>query len=270
MEIWAAVSLIVFVNSFGFSSKRNSERNARKSYVQDLNLNIQKKQIQFELNRADDLLLNTLPKSIAGRLKSGEKTIADEYSGVTVIFVDIADFTPLSQMLSAIELVEMLNGIFVEFDNIVKRLGGEKIKTIGDAYMCAIGVPTERKDHAFRGAGIALEMQAAAKSFVDPRGEPIQLRIGMHSGNAVAGVIGEHKFAYDLWGDVVNVASRMESHGEIGKIHISEETARQIGGEFYVEERGEIEVKGKGRMKTAWLLERRAQVRTGFTDSSRD
>lgn len=207
------------------------------------------------LHSSDQLLLNILPQRIAERLKDTTDAIAEGHPQVAVLFADIAHFTPLSEQLSPEALVELLNQIFSAFDRITHRHGVEKIKTIGDAYMAAAGVPqaTERDLAAL--ADCALEMQRCARQFCDPQGRPIQLRMGLHCGPAVAGVIGAHKFAYDLWGDTVNTASRMESHGAVDKIHVSEAFYSALKDRYRFGYRGEIEIKGKGRLKTWWLEE---------------
>lgn len=206
-------------------------------------------------DESERLLLNVLPAPIAVRLKSGERAIADHYDSITVLFADIVGFTKLSQTVSAQDLVEGLNGIFGEFDALAAKYGLEKIKTIGDAYMVAGGLPERSPDHTDRVASFALAMQHVmnSPSAANNLGGRVQVRIGIHTGEAVAGVIGTSKFAYDIWGDTVNTASRMESHGEAGKIHCSEEVYEALKEKFVFEERGEIEVKGKGVMRT-WFL----------------
>ncbi|MFY7997353.1 MAG: adenylate/guanylate cyclase domain-containing protein [Candidatus Kapaibacteriota bacterium] len=225
--------------------------------------------------QSESLLLNILPAPIAHRLKSGERAIADKFDSVTVLFADIVGFTKLSVSTSPEELVQGLNTIFGRFDELTIQYGLEKIKTIGDAYMIAGGLPERSQDHTERVARFALAMQHVMNSpaATSNLGGRVQVRIGIHTGEAVAGVIGTSKFAYDLWGDTVNTASRMESHGEPGKIHVSEEVYRALGGHssldaghssndnanapttsgFLFEERGEMEIKGKGLMRT-WFL----------------
>ncbi len=222
----------------------------RDAYVKD-------RIIEMERQRADDLLANMLPSSIASRLKSGETAIADECSEVTILFADLVGFTVLSGSMTAPDLVALLNEVFSEFDALATRHGVEKIKTIGDAYMLVAGIPLPRKDHVDAVAAMALEMHAALQTVNASRGTSLDLRIGMHTGAAVAGVIGQSKFAYDLWGDAVNVAARMESHGEPGRIQMSQQSRERLGVRFDVERRGEIEVKGKGVMETYWLVGQR-------------
>ncbi len=201
---------------------------------------------------SDDLLHNILPDEIALRLKSDTSMIADDYESASVLFADVVNFTPMSATLTPAELVGLLNNVFTTFDRFVDELGLEKIKTVGDEYMVASGVPRIRPDHAHAIAELALQMRDyCAKHRFD--GHDITLRIGINSGPVVAGVVGTHKFAYDLWGDVVNTASRMESEGIAGHIQISDSTYQLIKNDFVCEARGEIQVKGKGSMHT-WLL----------------
>jgi class 3 adenylate cyclase len=202
----------------------------------------------------EQLLHNVLPPSIADKMLDGTTLIAEKLPSVSVMFADIVNFTKLSQRITPEELVEGLDRIFSEFDRLAEKHGLEKIKTIGDAYMVVSGAPVQREDHAEAMAHFALEMVEVMKQFHSiSTGEEIQLRIGIHSGEVVAGVIGKNKFAYDLWGDAVNTASRMESHGEAGKIHVSEEFRNAVGNEFHFIERGEMEIKGKGMMRTYFL-----------------
>jgi guanylate cyclase len=209
--------------------------------------------IEKEKHRAERLLLNVLPAPIAERLKQGEATIADRYESVTVLFADIAGFTPLAAKLNAHDVVVVLDEIFSAFDAIADRHALEKIKTIGDAYMLVGGLPQRAEDHAQRVARAALEMCGFIERFAAERGFAITMRIGIHSGDVVAGVIGRRKFSYDLWGDTVNTASRMESHGAPGRVHVSEATRARLDGEFHCSERGSIAVKGKGEMRTFWV-----------------
>jgi guanylate cyclase len=201
-----------------------------------------------ERARSERLLLNVLPPSIAERLKQHEGVIADRFDAVSVLFADIVGFTPLSAGMSADELVAILDGLFARLDEMTQRRGLEKIRTIGDAYMVAAGVPTPRVDHAPVLVDLGLDMLRAAHN--GSGGQPLQLRVGISSGPAVAGVIGRTKFQYDIWGDTVNTASRMESHGVPGRIHVSESTRLLIEGAYICEARGLIDVKGKGPMPT--------------------
>jgi len=212
--------------------------------------------LRHEHARSERLLLNVLPVEIAERLKDAPGTIADRFDHATVLFADIAGFTPMSAQLSPQELVATLDEIFSAFDDIAHRHQLEKIKTIGDAYMVVGGVPRPRADHAQAVALMALEMceLVAARRFAG--GRDLALRIGVHTGEVVAGVIGKKKFSYDLWGDTVNTASRMESHSVPGGIQVSEATRAALGDGFVLEARGTIEVKGKGPMRTWWLKAR--------------
>ena len=210
--------------------------------------------LEGERNKSDDLLLNILPPSIAERLKWGETTIVDTFQSATVLFSDMVGFTKIAAKVSPEELIVMLNRMFSVFDQLAEVHGVEKIKTIGDAYMAVAGVPIERPDHAEAIAAMALDMQLAITELAETENLPISIRVGMHSGYLTAGVIGEKKFAYDLWGDAVNTASRMESSGEAGRVQCSEATYLLLKDSFDLEERGTIEVKGKGAMKTYFLL----------------
>ena len=210
-----------------------------------------------ERERSERLLLNILPPPIAERLKASGDAIAEHADNVTVLFADIVGFTPLSASKTPQELVGLLNRIFSEFDALADAHGLEKIKTIGDAYMAVSGLPEAQPDHASRAARMALAMLEAIARLVVKTGEPLALRIGLHSGPVVAGVIGRRKFAYDLWGDTVNTASRMESHGLPGTVHCTEATAILLGREFHLLQRETIDVKGKGRMQTYLLGDRK-------------
>jgi class 3 adenylate cyclase len=216
-------------------------------------LQAEKELVELEKEKSEKLLLNILPGAIAGRLKGGEKTIANGHTTVSVMFADLCGFTALSRKTNPADLVTMLNGIFTAFDIIVERHGVEKIKTIGDCYMMVGGLPTQRDDHARVVASAALEMIHALEKLNQLNGTDLKMRIGIHTGPVVAGVIGKIKFTYDLWGDTVNVASRMESSGMPGMIHISEQTEKELRGHFLLEERGFVECKGLGQVKTFFL-----------------
>jgi adenylate cyclase len=205
---------------------------------------------------SDDLLHNILPNEIADRLKAERSMIADDFDEASVLFADVAGFTPMSATMSPPELVGLLNAVFTTFDGYVQELGLEKIKTVGDEYMVAAGVPHPRPDHAHAIAELALRIQEHCSQQLF-EGRDLRMRIGINSGPVVAGIVGTHKFAYDLWGDVVNTASRMESHGVAGSIQISGATHELIGDSFVCEPRGTIEVKGKGEMDTYFLVGRR-------------
>ncbi|HEY9832222.1 MAG TPA: adenylate/guanylate cyclase domain-containing protein [Stenomitos sp.] len=214
------------------------------------------KKIVAERERAERLLLNILPASIAQRLGHNQDTIADSFEEATVLFADIVNFTNLSSQISPTELVSLLNEIFSRFDRLLERYGLEKIKTIGDSYMVVGGLPLIRPDHAEAVAEFALEMQQQIQEFNAERGQAFSMRIGINTGPVVAGVIGLKKFIYDLWGDTVNTASRMESHGIPGAIQVSLATYERLKDKYLFEERGTIDVKGKGEMNTYLLKSR--------------
>ncbi len=201
---------------------------------------------------ADDLLLNILPGPIVERLKLHPGTIADTYQDVTVLFADIVDFTRLTAHDAPADIVELLNSIFSDIDGLAQKYGLEKIKTIGDAYMVAGGIPVPRADHAEAIANMALDILDILKRY-DWHGEKIHVRIGINSGPAVAGVIGQQKFIYDLWGDAVNLASRMESNGIPGVIQVTRATYEKLKSKFQFEQRAPFYVKGKGEMETYLL-----------------
>ncbi len=207
--------------------------------------------------RSEGLLLNVLPKTIAERLKREPGVIAEAHDEVTVLFADVVDFTPFTERTEPTRVVGVLDEIFTAFDALAARHGLEKIKTIGDAYMVAAGLPEARVDHAEAMAEMALDMQAEFRRLCVPLGLDLAIRIGMDSGPVIAGVIGRHKFTYDLWGNTVNSASRMESQGLAGHIQVSEATYRRLGDKYEFEDRGEIEVKGKGRRRAYLLMGRR-------------
>ena len=216
-------------------------------------------QIERQNEENEALLLNILPGPIAERLKQGEEAIADHFPDVTVLFADIAGFTPISARLPPGELVQILNEIFSAFDEAAKRQGVEKIKTIGDSYMAVTGLTEPLADNAAAMVEMALEMLGAIERINRQRGTAFSLRIGINAGPVVAGVIGRSKFIYDLWGDTVNLASRMESHGIAGRVQVTEEIYQRIKGRYDIERRGEIEIKGKGKM-TAYLIGRPSET----------
>jgi len=210
-------------------------------------------QIERYRRRADDLLLNILPGTIAGRLKENPGTIADGYNEATVLFADIVDFTTMSSTADPVDVVKKLNEIFSDFDGLAAQHGLEKIKTIGDAYMVAGGLPEPKEDHCEAVAAFAVDMVAAMERHASWTDEPMRIRVGINCGPVVAGVIGRQKFIYDLWGDAVNVASRMESNGLSNEIQVTQAVKDKLDGQYDFEERGPIEVKGKGRMVTYLL-----------------
>lgn len=209
--------------------------------------------LRAEQEKSERLLLNILPKAIADQLKQYQGSLAERFDEVTVLFADIVGFTEIAAEISPLELVDLLNRIFSTFDRLSAKYGLEKIKTIGDAYLVVGGLPIIREDHAEAIALMALEMQAAISNFFTPAGEPFQIRIGISTGPVVAGVIGIKKFIYDLWGDTVNTASRMESQGLPGYIQVTATTYEKLQSKFVFEERGVLQVKGKGEMMTYFL-----------------
>jgi len=212
--------------------------------------------LHLEQDKSENLLLNIFPKQIADILKNESRTIADQYNDVSVLFADIVDFTPMSALLTPSGLVELLNKVFLYFDELVERYDLEKIKTIGDCYMVAAGVPRPRLDHACILAQMALDVQTYFSS-QEFGGRHLAFRIGINSGPVVAGVIGRKKFIYDLWGDTVNMASRMESQGVSGQIQITEPTYKLLKDEYICEPQGRVMVKGKGEMEVWHLIGRR-------------
>lgn len=214
------------------------------------------RQVERFRYQADALLLNVLPASIAERLKAGEAPIADGFDNVTVLFADIVGFTTISSEADPAEVVNLLNEVFSDFDDLAARHGVEKIKTIGDAYMAATGLSEHSHADTDAVVALAVDMLAAVETRKGPRGEPIRLRIGIDAGPTVAGVIGHERFIYDLWGDAVNVASRMESEGLIDHIQVTRAVRDRVGSVYQFEERGPIDVKGKGMTTTYTLVSR--------------
>lgn len=199
------------------------------------------------------LLLNILPAPVAERLKAGDERIAERFDEVTVLFADIVGFTELAGSIPAHALVELLNDLFTRFDLAAQELGIEKIKTIGDAYMAVCGLPAACADHTERMLSMALRLQQIAREFSRERGVPVRLRIGINTGPVVAGVIGRNKFIYDLWGDTVNLASRMESYGVPDAIQVTRDVYEKLRDRYPFEARGMVEIKGKGALPT-WVL----------------
>lgn len=250
-----AVAPVITTDEAGRLAQAFNRMNAELSQtIEELNRNAEELRKQRKL--ADDLLLNILPKPIANRLKK-EETIAEWHGQVTVLFADMVGFTKLSAILSATELVSRLNQIFSVFDQMSERHGLEKIKTMGDCYMAVGGLPITREDHAEIVAEMALEMVPALEELNKQWGEQVQIRIGINTGPVVAGVIGKSKFVYDIWGDAVNVASRMESHGVVGRIQVSENTYQLLQAKYDFEERGVIDIKNKGEMRAYLLVGRK-------------
>lgn len=213
----------------------------------------QHEQLELEREKSENLLLNILPQSIAQRLKENPSVIADHFNSITVLFTDIVGFTKMSENLTPSEVVGFLNQIFSSFDDLAEKYQLEKIKTVGDAYMVAGGFPEPRIDHVEAVADFALEIQEILKTIGTEKNKTICMRTGIHTGPAVAGVIGNKKFIYDVWGDTVNIASRMESHGIGGEIQVSEVTYEKLKDVYVFQKRGNIEVKGKGTMMTYLL-----------------
>jgi adenylate cyclase len=228
----------------GASLERKWLRDRERKFVADL---------EQEKKRSETLLLNILPESIVNRMRNGETTIADRIAEATILFCDIVGFTNLSQELTPDRTIDFLSKIFSAFDRLVAEHAVEKIKTIGDAYMVAAGVPEAQSDHAARIGALAPRMLDAVAAIAEATNLPLQARIGIHTGPIIAGVIGTHKFVYDVWGDTVNTASRMESHSLPGRIQLSGATRAALGNGFRLEQRGVIEIKGKGMMETYFL-----------------
>jgi len=217
-------------------------------------IDVRTRELEEARQRSEQLLLNILPPPIAKRLEQGESMIADHFSNVTVLFADIVGFTPMSSNLAPRGVVELLDAVFTEFDKIAAYYELEKIKTIGDCYMVVSGIPEPRADHAERVAGAALDMMPALSALGSRLDIPLSVRIGLHSGDVVAGVIGRQKFIYDLWGDTVNTASRMESQGVGDQIQCTEAVRTLLSHRYEFQPRGEVEVKGKGIMPTYFLM----------------
>jgi adenylate cyclase len=249
----AGPSLAAFLALAYFTNERDRSRAA---LAQEHRL------LEIERDRSEQLLLNMLPAEIAYQLRHGHTTIAKSQPAVTILFGDIVGFTPLAEGIDPGLLVELLNDVFSAFDDLADAAGLEKIKTVGDAYMVAGGIPTPRPDHLAAVLKMALQMGDALARVGTRYGQVLQLRIGIDSGPVVAGVIGRRKFSYDLWGDTVNSASRMESHGVPGRVHVTERVARAAQHQFEFEPRGPIDVKGKGPIHTYFLIGRRDSAPT--------
>jgi len=234
----------------GASLEKTQLRNREKAAIAEL---------RAEKERSETLLLNILPKSIIARMHRGEAPIADRFHDVTILFSDIVGFTRMSMRRSASDVVALLNAIFSAVDRLALEYGIEKIKTIGDAYMAVAGLPEPRDDHAQVIARLALAMRDVVGEVSQRHGENLKIRIGVHTGNTVAGVIGIHKFAYDVWGDTVNTASAMESHGIPNEIQVSQASFLRLSEDFLLESRGPIEIKGKGQMETFLLRGERSR-----------
>lgn len=231
-----------------------SEHTSRVVFIQQKTIQEQKDRIQNEQEKSENLLLNILPESIAQRLKNKDSVIADSFENISVLFADLVGFTSLSARLSPEEIVTLLNDIFSRFDDWVDSYGLEKIKTIGDSYMVVGGLPVPQMDHVPKMALLALNMQQEVSRLNSQLNHYLSLRIGIHIGPVVAGVIGTKKFSYDVWGDTVNTASRLESHGVDGQIQVSKDMYEVLKDDFSFEERGLVNLKGKGELPTYILV----------------
>ncbi len=250
-----SMNLAIFtLGTIGALSARRIEAEARRAFLQRRTIRAQMEALDRERRKSESLLLNILPARIAARLKDETNVIADEFASASVLFCDIVGFTELSARLKPEELVRGLNSIFSRFDELADTFGLEKIKTIGDAYMVAGGIPMHSDDHAVRVCQMALAMRDGLRHLSLAPGSELRVRIGIHTGPVVAGVIGKRKFIYDVWGDTVNTASRMESHGIQGAIHVSAATYEAARERFTFEPRGAMEIKGKGSMQTYLLI----------------
>lgn len=252
--LWTHIPVTYLLTSL--SRTTQIEKLAQEQARQAKQLQEAYQQLEVEQTKSEELLLNVLPQAIAERLKKDEHNIADSFTDVSVLFADIVGFTELSSRIAAPALVQVLNNIFSAFDHLAEKHGLEKIKTIGDAYMVVGGLPTPRADHAVAIAEMALDMQQEIRRFGLEHGEPFSIRIGINSGPVIAGVIGIKRFIYDLWGDTVNIASRMESHGITGCIQVTDTTYKLLQDKYVFEKRGAISIKGKGYMTTYLLLGR--------------
>lgn len=252
------VALAVSVNAICLTlSAVIADQVATRAAVLDF---MQAHSLEEERNRADTLLRNILPQTVAERLKGGAPRVVEYHDEVSVLFADVSGFTQLASELSPERLIEILEALFRSFDKLTEQYGVEKIKTVGDAYMAAAGVPDATPDHAERVARLALAMVAACDQLGKKTGLLLQLRVGIHSGSAISGVIAQKKFAYDLWGDTVNTASRLESHSIAGCIQVTEETRARLAHRFEFEPGGNLFLKGKGWMAGYFLIGEQAAV----------
>lgn len=246
--VLVALAWLVGANAVGLTASYAIEANRRREFLG-------RKALEREQERSDRLLLNVLPASVAARLKETNEHVVESFDSATILFADLVGFTELARRLPPSELIRLLDRLFSGFDEVAERLGVEKIKTVGDAYMAVAGVPVRQEDHTLRAARMAMEMQQVTARVAEQTGLPLQLRVGIHVGPVVAGVLGTHRFAYDLWGDAVNTASRLESHGLPGEIQVSDPAADALRAHFDLELRGEVQLKGQGLTRT-WLLRR--------------
>jgi class 3 adenylate cyclase len=252
--------LLLYLFWIGFISNLSVylyERLAYREFNTRRALNEAYNQLKIEQERSESLLLNILPSPIVKRLKQKPTTIADSFTNAGVLFGDIVGFTELSGKITPTELVQLLNQIFSDFDHLADQHNLEKIKTIGDAYMVVSGLPLPRYDYAEAIADMALDMRLTLEQFNQETGQNFQMRIGIATGPVIAGVIGLKKFIYDLWGDTVNIASRMESHGIANEIQVTEKTYKILRNQYLLEQRGMITIKGKGEMMTYLLKSKR-------------
>ena len=225
----------------------------RRIFERDLVIAGKSRELEAEKTKTDTLLRNVLPASVASELLARPGTMAEEVQDTTVLFADLVGFTPLAARLSAAEVVRHLNEIFLRFDALAERHGIEKVKTIGDAYMAVGGLPVPQDDHAERSVRLGLDMVAATREYAQQSGLPLALRVGVHSGPVVAGVIGRTRLSYDLWGDTVNVASRMEQHGLPDTVQVSEATWSLVADSFVGTPRGDVNLRGRGEVR-AWIV----------------
>jgi len=240
----------VAMQLFGIATCFYGERHERLLYLTS-------RELEYEKSKAETLLLNILPKAIARRIRIGDEAVADSHAAASVIFIDLVGFTRLAESMPPARLVDILRELFLAYDALAEKHGIEKIKTIGDAYMAAAGVPIPCDDHAARCAAFALDVRAATADYRQRSGLPLYTRIGIHSGPLIAGVIGGKKMIYDVWGTTVNVASRMESHGQVDEIQITADTKELLGTAYAFSPGHTVNVKGLGEMR-AFLLEPRA------------
>jgi class 3 adenylate cyclase/lipopolysaccharide biosynthesis regulator YciM len=250
LEDWKNFS-IHFKKSVALKEEILGDQNAKR--IQEMELERKNAESEKEREVTERLLLKILPAPIAQRLKNSEK-ISDKISSATVLFADIAGFTPLTQKLGSEQIIDLLSGIFSHFDALCEKFGVEKIKTVGDSYMAAAGVPIECDDHLLKVAKLAIAMQEDIRLNLDFKIPELSIRIGIHTGEVIAGVLGTQKLSYDIWGDTVNTAARMESHGDPDTIHCTESVYQLLKDKFLFKKRGEMEIKGKGKMKTYFLL----------------
>ena len=253
-EVWDKVKAFN-VGGIDYITKPFQGEEVLARVANQLQIKALQKALKNEQEKSENLLLNILPPTIVEELKQTQRATPMEFEEASFLFADIVGFTPASKMMPPDRVVSLLNGVFSTFDRLTQEHGVEKIRTIGDAYFVASGVPVPRQDHAEAIANMALDMHREIQHFVWPSGEPLQLRIGINSGGPIVGaVIGTQKFAYDVWGHDVNLASRMQSQGKPGRIQVTQATYDRLGDRYTVEKRGDIEVKGKGVMTTYWLL----------------